>query len=121
MSRYSSKTSRNTVLLVLVSCPGDFAEQLAGELVESRLASCINILAGVKSLYRWKGKVERDTESLMLIKCTADNYPGLEARILDSHPYELPEIVTVSELGGLKEYLQWVVNPDKPKEPNDDD
>ena len=104
---------RSGVLLVLVSCPAGKAEDIAVQLIDSELAACINVIPGIQSIYRWKGKVEQDTESLMLIKCPAGSYPELEAHILDAHPYELPEIVTVSELGGLTAYLEWILDPDK--------
>lgn len=101
------------VLLVLVSCPADKLDDIAADLIESGLASCINAVADVKSFYRWQGKLQQDKESLMLIKCPADNYKRLENRILDLHPYELPEILTVSVSGGHQAYLDWVLRPDK--------
>ena len=109
------------VQLVIVSCPESHATELAEMLVREETAACINILTGVQSVYRWKGRIEKDNESLLLIKCTATNYPLLEARILEVHPYELPEIVTVSELGGLAGYLDWVRDPDKNIQSTDDD
>ena len=101
------------VLLVLVTCPPGIVDSIALNLLESELASCINIIPLVKSLYRWQGKVQQDNESLMLIKCSADSYRQLEKRILDIHPYELPEIIIVSVSGGLPDYLDWVIHPDK--------
>jgi periplasmic divalent cation tolerance protein len=71
------------------------------------------IIPQVKSFYRWQGEVQQDNESLMLIKCAADNYRALEKSILEIHPYELPEIITVSVAGGLQNYLNWILHPDK--------
>lgn len=101
------------VLLVMVSCPPDKADGIALELLEADLAACINVVPLVKSLYHWQGKVQQDNESLMLIKCAAINFTALQERILDTHPYELPEIITVSVSGGLPAYLDWVVQPNK--------
>lgn len=96
-------------LLVLTNLPdAEAARRLAGHLVEARLAACVNILAGCRSVYRWQGKVEEADEVPLLIKTTADRYPALEAAIRAGHPYELPEIVAVPVCFGLSEYLGWV-------------
>ena len=113
MEEQVRKYHSGEVLLVLVSCPVDKLDDIAADLVESGLARCINVVADVKSFYRWQGKLQQDKESLMLIKCHTDNYKRLESRILDIHPYELPEILTVSVSGGLQAYLDWVLRPDK--------
>jgi len=97
------------VLLVLTNCPDRAtAERLAGTLVGSGLAACVNLLAPCTSIYRWQGKVETATEIPLLIKSTAANYPALEQSIRQHHPYELPEIVAMPVERGLPEYLDWV-------------
>ena len=83
-------------------------ERIAARLVEYRLVACVSLLPGVTSIYRWQGRVETATESLLMIKACADDYPRLEAAILSQHPYELPEIITVPVNGGLPAYLDWV-------------
>lgn len=99
------------VILVLTNLPDhDSALRLAHSLVEKRAAACVNILAGCHSVYRWQGKIESVSEVPLLIKTTRSAYPQVEALIRSQHPYELPEIITVSEVGGLPAYLQWVVN-----------
>ena len=100
------------VTLVLSTCPPDRAEELAGMLVESLLAACVNIIPAITSVYRWQGRIERESEALLVIKCRADNYNALERRLRSAHPYELPEIITVPQIGGLPEYLQWVKDPE---------
>ena len=98
-------------LLVLTNLPDeDTARTLAGTLVESRLAACVNILAPCRSVYRWEGKVEDASEVPLLIKTTAERYPALEAAIRQYHPYELPEIVAVPIEHGLPDYLRWVIS-----------
>ena len=99
------------VLLVLVSCPAEKDEEIALALIESRLAACVNIIPRMKSIYHWQGKVQQDHESMLLIKCSTDNYPALQERILEIHPYELPEIIAVSISGGLPAYLAWISQP----------
>ena len=96
-------------LLVLTNLPdAASARALAGALVETRLAACVNILAPCRSVYRWQGKVEDAAEVPLLIKTTTDRYAALEAAIRQQHPYELPEIVAVPIERGLPDYLAWV-------------
>jgi len=96
-------------LVVLTNLPDRAsAEKLAGALVESRVAACVNILAPCRSVYRWKGAVQHDEEHPLLIKTTAARYAALEAAIRAGHPYELPEIIAVPVEAGLPEYVAWV-------------
>lgn len=96
-------------LLVLTNLPDRAAaERLAGELIDKRVAACVNILAPCLSVFRWKSDVQRDEEHPMLIKTTAERYPALEAAIRAGHPYELPEIIAVPIERGLPAYLDWV-------------
>jgi periplasmic divalent cation tolerance protein len=96
-------------LLVLTNLPDRAAaERLAALLIEQRLAACVNILAPCRSVYRWKGAVQRDEEHPMLIKTTAERYPALEKVLREGHPYELPEIIAVPIERGLPAYLDWV-------------
>jgi periplasmic divalent cation tolerance protein len=96
-------------LLVLTTLPdAESAQALAGQLIEARLAACVNILAPCRSVYRWQGKVEDANEVPLLIKTTAARYDALEAAIRARHPHELPEIVAVPLARGLPGYLAWV-------------
>ena len=95
-------------LLVFVTCPAADAETLAAALVERRLAACVNQLPGVVSVYRWRGAVERGTETLLIAKTTRARYPELEAAVRALHPYELPEVLAVSVASGLPSYIQWL-------------
>lgn len=81
---------------------------MAQTLVEERLAACVNIVPGVRSVYRWQGRLERDDESLIMIKTTAQRYGALQDRLRSLHPYELPEIVAVPITTGLADYLHWI-------------
>jgi periplasmic divalent cation tolerance protein len=96
-------------LLVLTNLPDrETAERLAGVLMEKRVAACVSILAPCRSVYRWKGAVQREEEHPVLIKTTTECYPALEAAIRAAHPYELPEIIAVPIEHGLPDYLAWV-------------
>ncbi len=90
------------------SCPASHAAELARTLVSEGLAACVNIVAGVQSVYRWQGEVRQDNENLLIIKAARSRYPALQTRLLELHPYELPEILAVPVRDGLPGYLDWV-------------
>jgi periplasmic divalent cation tolerance protein len=98
-----------TVIAVLTNLPdSESAFNLARELVNLRLAACVNVLAPVTSFYRWEGKDAEATEYPVLVKSTLDRYAELEAAIRKIHPYSLPEILALPIEHGLAEYLRWV-------------
>jgi periplasmic divalent cation tolerance protein len=88
----------------------EVAEQIANHLLEERLAACVNIISDLTSIYRWKGVLERATESLMVIKSTEQRLPRLIERIKELHTYELPEVIALPIEDGLPPYLDWVVS-----------
>ena len=97
------------VVIVITHLPDrEAATRLAHDLVEMRLAACVNVLAECASVYRWRGAIENAREVPVLIKTQAARYGELEAAIRKFHPYELPEIVAVPAVRGLGEYLQWI-------------
>lgn len=98
-----------TVLACTCTCPDlASAERLAGALVDERLAACVQVLPGLRSVYRWDGAVERADEVLLLIKTTRERLDALTARVRALHPYELPELLAVEAAGGSSAYLEWV-------------
>lgn len=107
-----AKKTPAQVRLVLSTCPNlRTAKRIATSLVEEGLAACVNIVPGLQSIYRWRGKTESAREVLLLIKLRARNYARVEARIRALHPYELPEIISVGTAGGYARYLAWVDDP----------
>jgi len=98
-------------LLVLCTCPTRAAaDAIATALLEERLAACVNQVTGVRSLYRWEGRIEDDDELMLLIKTTAALYPALEEMIRNLHPYEVPEIIGIPLAIGSKAYFDWIRN-----------
>lgn len=98
------------VLLVLSTFPDvQTARQIARTLVEEQLAACGNIIPQIESVYRWKGAVESNPETLALFKTTVGKYQMLEDRLRSLHPYEVPEVLSFSPTSGLPAYLNWVV------------
>jgi len=99
--------------IVLTTCPdAASAERLARILVEEGLAACVNILPPMRSIYRWKGKIEDASELLLVIKSAAARFPDIRDRLRALHPYELPEIIAVPIADGLPEYLAWLNHPE---------
>jgi len=86
----------------------DDADKLARQLVERRLAACVNIVGPIRSVYRWKDQVQTEPEYLLLIKTTAEHVTQLQSALKSLHPYELPEFVELAINGGSEEYLAWV-------------
>ena len=96
-------------LLVMTTMPDEnSANALAAQLVEGRLAACVNIGSPATSVYQWDGQVKQDTERLLTIKTTVDRYVALENAIVERHPYELPEVIAVPISHGLSAYLAWI-------------
>ena len=103
------------ILLVMTNLPdAASAQKLIRQLVESGTAACVTQLAPGTSTYRWQEKIENACEIPLLIKTTQAAYPRLEALILASHPYELPEIIAVSVTAGFPAYLDWVSQATSP-------
>ena len=98
-----------TVLVCFCTCPDpDSARRIADALVAERLAACVNLVPGLRSVYRWQQGIECSDEVLLLIKTVAARRDALCARIVALHPYELPEVLAVEASGGLTAYLDWV-------------
>ena len=96
-------------LVVLCTCPtaGD-ADAVTTALLEQRLAACVNRVSGVRSMYRWQGKIEHDDEVLLVIKTSAERFDELEAAIRSVHPAEVPEIIGMPITAGSAAYLDWI-------------
>jgi periplasmic divalent cation tolerance protein len=103
------KSSEN-YRLVLVTCANHIqAKLIARSVVEKRLAACVNILRSpIESHYRWKGKVEKARELLLLIKTTARKLSALEGEVKRLHGYEVPEFIALPIVAGSKTYLDWL-------------
>ena len=98
------------LVVVLVTAPSGKAVEIARVLLEERLAACVNIVEGIRSLYWWKGKVESDSEDLMIIKTRRCLLESLRDKIKEIHPYEVPEIVAIKPVYVLEDYLSWAIS-----------
>jgi periplasmic divalent cation tolerance protein len=99
--------------VVLVTCPAEASERIARAVLDGDVAACVNIVEGVRSLYRWKGKIEDAKERILLIKTRTALLGELECIVKGEHPYELPEIVALPITRGYREYLAWITESTK--------
>jgi periplasmic divalent cation tolerance protein len=101
---------KEEVVAMLVTAPDEeTGRRIARALVEERLAACVNVLPGVRSIYRWKGAVEEASEVMLVAKTRAERAGLLAARVRALHPYELPEVVALPVTDGSRAYLRWVI------------
>ena len=97
------------VVSVYVTFPAGFAaDDAVTDLVREKLAACGNLMTGVTSIYSWEGRIERDPETVSILKTTADRVEALVARLREIHPYDTPCIVAWPVIGGFGPYLEWV-------------
>ncbi len=96
-------------LVVLVTTPTpERAAEIARALVEERLAACGNVVPGLRSIYRWEGKVQDEAEALLVLKTTRARFEALRDRVLALHPYEVPEVIALPVEAGSARYLAWL-------------
>jgi periplasmic divalent cation tolerance protein len=96
-------------IVVFSTCASaEDAEKIARHLIESHVAACVNLVPGVRSIFRWEGKVEDAAEHLLVIKSTRAAFPALSAAIEKVHPYEVPEVLAVPVIDGAVNYLNWI-------------
>ena len=103
------------VRVVFVTAPdAETGASLARTLVEERLVACVNVVPGIRSVYRWEGAVKVDEEVLLVAKTRADRCASLAARVQDLHPYDVPEVLELPAVGGNAAYLAWVCAESSP-------
>lgn len=98
----------NSSMIFFVTAPNnEVAQNLAFKLVENKIAACVNIIKPIISIYRWKDKIEKEEECLMIIKTAAPE--KLSEFVKMNHPYEVPECIGLNIEKGLPKYLEWIV------------
>ena len=96
-------------IVVLSTCEtAEQAADVARHLVELRLAACVNIIPGARSVYRWKGEIEDTAEHVLIIKSRRELFDGLRAELQKVHPYEVPEVIALPVVDGSESYLAWL-------------
>lgn len=95
--------------VVLTTVPDSkTAQKIAEFVIRKKAAACVSIVGGVRSVYRWKGMIERSKEVLLVIKTAPERYAELEQILRAMHPYDVPEILELPARRGLKQYLDWI-------------
>ena len=98
------------ILLALSTFPDrETAQRISNQLVTEKFAACANILPAVESIYRWQGKLETGSETLVFFKISEDRQSAFQEKLRSLHPYEVPEIIFVPVANGLPDYVRWVV------------
>ena len=96
-------------IVVLVTCGSeDEALKIANILVEDHLAACVNLVAPIRSIYRWEGKIWNEKEWLLIIKTQKHRFEELEKKVKSLHSYSVPEIIRLSITEGSSVYLNWI-------------
>jgi periplasmic divalent cation tolerance protein len=96
-------------IIVLITAGSDEeAQKIARLLVNEKKAACVNIVPGVDSLFRWKGKIDSAHESLLFVKTRASLFPEIISLVKEAHSYEVPEVIALPIMGGGEEYLKWL-------------
>jgi periplasmic divalent cation tolerance protein len=96
-------------VVVLVTCVSEEeALKIANALVEDRLAACVNLVAPIRSVYRWEGKIWDEKECLLIIKTQKHRFEGLEKKVKSLHSYSVPEIISLPITEGSLAYLDWI-------------
>jgi periplasmic divalent cation tolerance protein len=96
------------IVVFMTAASGEEAARLADMLVGAHLAACVQILPEIESVYRWEGKIERQSEVLLLAKTTQSRFADLETQVRALHSYETPEIVAIPVTVGSTPYLEWL-------------
>jgi periplasmic divalent cation tolerance protein len=96
-------------IIVFSNCGSEEeAIRVARALVEARLAACVNIVPKIRSIYRWKGAIEEESEWMLVIKSSRPHLSRLEAELRKAHSYEVPEVLAVPVVDGSEDYLGWM-------------
>jgi periplasmic divalent cation tolerance protein len=111
---YNKKSSKDhggvmEAIVVYITAPNeDEAARIAKAIVEERLAGCVNIVKGIRSIYSWQGKIEDDAEVLMIAKTQRHLFEPLKRRVKELHSYTVPEIIALPIIEGSEDYLNWL-------------
>lgn len=98
----------NSILIVSTADTLKLAEEIASALVENHEAACVNIVPGIRSVYRWEGKMTEDEEVLLLIKSVQEKFEAIRSRIRNIHTYQTPEVIALPITDGDANYLNWL-------------
>jgi len=110
-----SANTADAIVVLMTAADRDEASRIAEMLVNSRLAACVQVLPEIHSVYRWKGEVERNIETLLLAKTTSDKFDELDRAVREIHSYDTPEIIALPVTATSKPYLEWLKENSRPE------
>ena len=97
-----------SVRVVFISIPRSDAQNMARNIVEKKLAACVNIVPKIESYYWWDDQVNHDEEAMLIVKTTHEVFPALQEYVEENHPYDVPELIGFSLADALPEYVAWI-------------
>jgi periplasmic divalent cation tolerance protein len=96
-------------IIITITAPNeDEAADIAGALVEARLAACVNITGGVRSIYTWEDKIADETEVMLIVKTRRELFNAVKAKVIEMHSYSIPEIIAIPIIDGSEDYMNWL-------------
>lgn len=106
---------KNLRLVYITTQSSEQAKEIGRKIIEQNLAACVNIIPGMTSFYRWKGKIESDEEAILLVKTHTSKIKSLTEFVKKTHSYDCPCIIslTLAEGEGNEEYLNWLISESK--------
>jgi periplasmic divalent cation tolerance protein len=107
---YRNEFTMKRLFIYITTSGAEEAMEIGRKLVEEKLAACANIIRGMETVYRWKGEVVSDSETVLILKTTDARYAELEARVKKLHSYEVPCIIAMPVELGSTEYLDWIAD-----------
>jgi periplasmic divalent cation tolerance protein len=114
---------KNLRLVYITTKDREEARKIGNDLVQNRLAACVNIIDGMESIYRWKGELQTDSECILIAKTTYSNVSRVTERVKELHSYDVPCVISLNlaEQEGNEEYLYWLLSSVKPPLPPGED
>ena len=98
----------NHIIILTTASSNKEAEIIGSKLIDKKLAACVNIIPNIKSIYHWEGKINKDSEYLLIIKTVKRAEKDVFENIRKLHSYDTPEMISIPITGGEKSYLNWL-------------
>jgi periplasmic divalent cation tolerance protein len=105
-----SNDPSNPIVVLMTAANREEAVRIAETLVDARLASCVQMLPEIQSVYSWKGEVAREREVLLFAKTTRERFDELDRTVREIHSYEAPEIIALPVVAASERYLNWLTS-----------
>ncbi len=95
-------------IIVFITAPAEKGEELGEFIIKEKLGACVNVVDVEKSIYWWKGNIEREKEKLLIVKTQFSKWEDLLSKVKEVHPYTVPEIIAFPVIAGSEDYLRWI-------------